>query len=78
MSLESDEIRLWCWVLGDTPNEIFEVFIKRSATINRLKMAIQGLKQPFKDINAEALTPYNFLRWANGIDKRRRTDINSW
>ena len=55
MSLESDEIRLWCWVLGDTPNEIFEVFIKRSANINRLrvKMAIQGLKQSFKDINAD-------------------------
>ena len=60
---ESDEIRLWCWVLGDTPNEIFEVFIKRSATINRLKMAIQGLKQSFKDINADSLQLFKVGQW---------------
>ena len=60
---ESDEIRLWCWVLGDTPNQIFEVSIQRSATIYRLKIAIQGLKPSFKDISADSLELFKVGEW---------------
>jgi hypothetical protein len=55
---ESDEIRLWCWVLGDTHNRVFEVSITRSATIRGLKKAIQGQKPSFKDIPANSLDLY--------------------
>jgi len=43
------------WVLGDTHNRVFEVFIKRNATIDGLKKAIQGQKPSFKDIPADSL-----------------------
>ncbi len=48
-----EEIR-WYWV-GDTHNRVFEVFIKRNATIDGLKKAIQGQKPSFKDIPADSL-----------------------
>jgi hypothetical protein len=51
----SDEIKLWCWVLGDTPNRVFSVSIKRSDTIHDLKKAIQGQKPSFKDISGDSL-----------------------
>ena len=55
---ESDEITLWSWVLGDTHNRVFEVSIKRRATIDDLKIAIQGQKPSFKDIPADSLNLY--------------------
>ncbi|KAM6497143.1 hypothetical protein JOM56_007616 [Amanita muscaria] len=57
---ESDEIRLWCWVLGDTHKRVFSVFIKRSAPIEDLKIAIQGQKPSFKDIPADSIDLYKF------------------
>ena len=60
---ESDKIRLWCWVLGDTPNQIFEVSIERSATIYGLKKAIQALKPSFKDISADSLELFKVVEW---------------
>ena len=47
---ESDEITLWCWVMGDAPHNAFSVFIKRSATIHLLKSAIHAQTRSFKDI----------------------------
>ena len=55
---ESNEISLWCWVLGDPVRHIFNVSIKRSATIHRLKKAIQGEKPSLKDISADSLKLY--------------------
>ena len=55
---EPDEIRLWCWVLGDPYHQVFEVSIKRSALIDDLKIAIQGQKPSFKDIDADSLMLY--------------------
>ena len=60
---ESDEIELWCWVLGDTPNRVFSVSIKRSDTIYDLKIAIKGEKPPFKDIAADSLDLYKVGDW---------------
>ena len=60
---ESDKIRLWCWVLGDIPNQIFEVSIERSATIYSLKIAIQALKPSFKDISADSLELFKVVEW---------------
>ena len=36
----SDEIKLWCWVLGDTCERVFPVI--SSAHIEDLKKAIKG------------------------------------
>ena len=55
---ESDEIRLWCWVLGDAHHRVFQVSIKRSATIHDLKKAIKGRKPSFKDIDADFIDLY--------------------
>ena len=55
---ESDEIRLWCWVLGDTHKRVFPVPIKRSAPIHDLKRAIHGQKPEFKDIPVDSLDLY--------------------
>ncbi|KAF8336080.1 hypothetical protein F5887DRAFT_1285507 [Amanita rubescens] len=57
---ESDEIKLWCWVLGDPRNQIFRVSIKRSAAIDDLKAAIHGRKPSFKDIAADSLRVFKF------------------
>ncbi|KAM6504274.1 hypothetical protein JOM56_001217 [Amanita muscaria] len=57
---ESDEIKLWCWVLGDERYRVFRVSIKRSATINGLKKAIQGRKPSFKDIAADSIELFKF------------------
>ena len=51
----SDEIKLWCWVLGDTPNQVFSVSVKRSDTIHVLKKVIQGQKPSFKGISGDSL-----------------------
>ena len=55
---ESDEITLWCWVMGDAPRNAFSVFIKRSATIDLLKSAIHAQKRSFKDIDIPSLNIY--------------------
>lgn len=52
---EPDEIKVWCWVLGDTPNRAFTVSIKLSAPIHDLKNA---QKPSFKDIGPDALEVY--------------------
>ncbi|KAF8336773.1 hypothetical protein F5887DRAFT_986435 [Amanita rubescens] len=57
---ESDEITLWCWVLGDSPNRVFSVSLKRSDIIYDLQIAIKGEKPPFKDIAADSLDVYKF------------------
>ncbi|KAK2459845.1 hypothetical protein APHAL10511_008166 [Amanita phalloides] len=55
-----DEIRLWCWVLGDPHDRVFAVSIKRSAPIDDLKIVIQGRKPSFKDIPADSIGLYKF------------------
>ena len=55
---ESDEIRLWCWVLGDEYQRVFSVIIKRSARIEDLQTAIQKRKPSFKDVNADTIDLY--------------------
>ena len=60
---ESDEISLWCWVLGDTYDRVFEVSIKRNATIYDLKEAIQGRKPSFKAISAASLKLFKVGEW---------------
>ena len=55
---ESDEIRLWCWVLGDEYQRVFSVIIKRSARIEDLQTAIQQRKPSFKDVNADTIELY--------------------
>ena len=55
---ESDEIRLWCWVLGDEYQRVFSVIIKRSARIEDLQTAIQKRKPSFKDVNADTIELY--------------------
>ena len=60
---ESDEVTLWCWVLGDTPKQVFKVSIKRSATIVDLKEAIQGKKPSFKAIPADSLDLFKVGEW---------------
>ena len=55
---ESDEIRLWCWVLGDEYQRVFSVIIKRSARIEDLQTAIQRRKLSFKDVNADTIDLY--------------------
>ena len=52
---ETDEIKLWCWVLGDTHKRIFEVSVNRSANVYAFKKAIQGQKPSFKNIPADSL-----------------------
>ncbi|KAK2467901.1 hypothetical protein APHAL10511_000196 [Amanita phalloides] len=54
------EIRLWCWVLGDPHNRVFAVSIKRSASIDDLKIVIQGRKPSFRDIPADSIDLYKF------------------
>ena len=56
MMSDSDKINLWCWVLGDTTDRAFSVFIERDVTVEKLKEAIQRKKASFKDIAAETLT----------------------
>ena len=51
----SDEIKLWCWVLGDTCERVFPVIIESSAHIEDLKKAIKGKKLSFKDISADSI-----------------------
>ena len=51
----SDEIKLWCWVLGDRCERVFSVIIERSAHIEDLKKAIKGKKLSFKDISADSI-----------------------
>ena len=55
---ESDEIRLSCWILGDTYDRIFSVTIKRSACIYDLKKAIIGQKRSFKGVSAGSIDLY--------------------
>ena len=55
---ESDEITLWCWILGDTHKRVFPVSIKRSAPIHDLKRTIHGQKPSFKDIPVDSLDLY--------------------
>jgi hypothetical protein len=43
-----DEIKLWCWVLGDPPNRAFTVSIELNAPIYNLKKAIHEQKPSFK------------------------------
>ncbi|KAF8344474.1 hypothetical protein F5887DRAFT_1159528, partial [Amanita rubescens] len=57
---ESDEIKLWCWVLGDPRNRIFRVSIKRSAAIDDLKAAIHVRKPSFKDFAVDSLCVFKF------------------
>ena len=54
---DSDNIKLWCWVLGDKPARVFSVSIKHSADIEYLKKNIQKQKS-FEDITASALDLY--------------------
>ena len=51
----SDEIKLWCWVLGDTCERVFPFIIESSAHIEDLKKAIKGKKLSFKDISADSI-----------------------
>lgn len=60
---ESDEIKLWCWALGDTHYRIFEVSIKRSAGIYGLKITIKERKPSFKDIAADSLNLSKVDKW---------------
>lgn len=55
---ESEEIRLWCWVLGDAHKRVFSVIIKRSARIGDLQKAIKEQKPSFKDIPADSIDLY--------------------
>ena len=55
---KSTEIKLWCWVRGDSPKRVFSVSIERSAPIDDLKIAIQGRKPSFKDIPADSINIY--------------------
>ncbi|EDR08850.1 uncharacterized protein LACBIDRAFT_326431 [Laccaria bicolor S238N-H82] len=57
---ESDEIELWCWVLGDPYERVFSVTIKRSASIQDLKKAIKGEKQSFTGVDADSIDLYKF------------------
>ena len=52
---EPYEIKVWCWVLGDTPNRAFTVSIKLSAPIHDLKNAQEPSS---KDIGPDALEVY--------------------
>ena len=63
MSKSTDEIKLWCWVLGDSPKRVFSVSIERSATIHDLKKAILREKPSFKDINADCLDLFKVSKW---------------
>ena len=49
------EIKLWCWVLGDTSDQVFSVSLQLSATIEDLKVAIQTRKPSFKHISVDSL-----------------------
>lgn len=60
---DSDKIKLWCWVLGDTSDRVFSVLIERSASIEDLKEAIQRRKSSFKDIIADSLDVYKVGKW---------------
>ncbi|KIL65071.1 hypothetical protein M378DRAFT_10964 [Amanita muscaria Koide BX008] len=57
---EPDEIRLWCWVLGDAHTRVFPVDIKRSAPIHFLKRAIHEQKPSFKVISVDSIDLYKF------------------
>ena len=59
---DSDNIKLWCWILGDKPAQVFSVSIERSASIEYLKEAIQRRKPSFKDITASTLDLYKVGR----------------
>ena len=59
---DSDNLELWCWVLGDKPARVFSVSIERSANIGYLKKTIQKQKSSFKDITASALDLYKVGR----------------
>ncbi|KAM6492684.1 hypothetical protein JOM56_012408 [Amanita muscaria] len=75
MSESTDEIKLWCWVLGDTPNQVFGISIKRSATIGGLKTAIQGRKPSFKDIPPDSLELFKFQLPLEKFNKDRVQSI---
>ena len=60
---ESDEIKLWCWVLGDDFQRVFPVIIKRSADIDDLKEAIIQRKLSFKDISPDTMDLYKVGEW---------------
>jgi hypothetical protein len=59
---DSDNIKVWCWVLRDKPARVFSVSIKRSARIEDLREAIQRRKSSFEDIIASALDLYKVGR----------------
>jgi hypothetical protein len=50
---DSDNIKLWCWVLGDTIHRVISVSIERSATIEELTTVIQERKSLLKDITLD-------------------------
>ena len=59
---DSDNIKLWCWVLGDKPAQVFSVSIERGASIEYLRETIQRQKSSFEDITASALDLYKVGR----------------
>jgi hypothetical protein len=59
---DSDNIKLWCWVLGDKSTRVFSVSIERSASIDYLREIIQRRKSSFEDIAASALDLYKVGR----------------
>ena len=59
---DSDNIKLWCWVLGDKPARVFSVSIERSASIEYLKETIQRRKSSIEDITASTLDLYKVGR----------------
>jgi hypothetical protein len=53
----TDEIELYCWVIGDDPDKIFPVQIEKSKTVGNLRDAIKTKNEPqFRDIAANTLT----------------------
>jgi Crinkler effector protein N-terminal domain len=60
---DSNEIKLWCWVLGDPSDRVFSVSIRRDVTIEKLKEVIQIRKSSFKDIAADSLTVFKVGGW---------------
>ena len=59
-----EEIKLWCWVLGDPPNRAFIASIKLSDPIYNLQKAIYEQKPSFKGvISIESLEVYKVGEW---------------
>jgi len=61
----SDEIKLLCWVQGDSVDRGFVVRIKPSNTISDLRKAIKAEKPSFQKIDADSLRLWKvrLYRW---------------